>query len=253
MIVYPNAKINIGLNVVEKRADGFHNIESIFYPIYDIFDVLEIVENQKKVIEFTFSGIEIPGEDASNLCIKAFQLIQKDFSIPFVKIHLHKNIPIGAGLGGGSSDAAFTLVALNKLFDLNLSTTQLMDYSRKLGSDCAFFIQNKPVYAYHKGDEFESIALDLSSYKIKIESPKIHIGTITAYAGIKPLPSKTSLKQLIAQPIENWKNSIKNDFETPVFKKFPEINVLKKKMYIDGAIFASMTGSGSSIYGIFKK
>lgn len=251
MIVFPNAKINIGLNVIEKRIDGFHNIESIFYPVLDLYDVLEVVENDQ--LAFISTGIEIPGNIDSNLCVKAFHLLRQDFSIPYVKIHLHKVIPIGAGLGGGSSDAAFMLKVLNELFELNLTSNQLIDYARKLGSDCAFFISNKPVYAYHKGDEFEPINLDLSFYKIKIQYPKIHIGTAEAYSGIIPNSSELNLKELIGNSIKDWRMVIKNDFEDSVFPQYPEIEKAKQQMYTDGAIFASMTGSGSAVYGIFNK
>tara|TARA_B100000809_G_scaffold266808_1_gene331808 strand:+ start:3552 stop:4310 length:759 start_codon:yes stop_codon:yes gene_type:complete len=251
MLVFPNAKINIGLCVVEKRADGFHNIESIFYPVSDLFDVLEVVES--KELSFTSSGIEIPGTSESNLCIQAFELVKSDFDIPFVTIHLHKVIPIGAGLGGGSADAAFMLKALNDLFNLNLTVDQLVNYAQKLGSDCAFFIENKPVYAFNKGDEFECVDLDLRSYQLKIEYPNIHIGTREAYSGIVPLSSKQSLKDIISKPIEDWKTLVENDFEKSVFPSHPSIENLKNKMYSDGAIFASMTGSGSAIFGLFEK
>jgi 4-diphosphocytidyl-2-C-methyl-D-erythritol kinase len=251
MIVFPNAKINIGLNVVEKRTDGFHNIESVFYPIINLFDVLEVVEHHQ--LEFASSGIEIPGNESSNLCLKAFQLIKVDFDIPNVNVHLLKNIQIGAGLGGGSADGAYMLKALNELFMLNLSSAQLIKYAKKLGSDCAFFIDNKPVYAYHKGGEFEAINLDLSSYDVKVEYPEIHIGTEDAYSGIAPVSSKENLKELIKQPVDNWRLLIRNDFEKSVFPKYPSIAKLKQKMYSDGAIYASMTGSGSAVYGIFNK
>ncbi|MEJ6735929.1 MAG: 4-(cytidine 5'-diphospho)-2-C-methyl-D-erythritol kinase [Flavobacteriales bacterium] len=250
MLVFPNAKINIGLCVVEKRADGFHNIESIFYPVFDLFDVLEVVES--KELSFTSSGIEIPGSSTSNLCVQAFQLVKSDFDIPFVTIHLHKVIPIGAGLGGGSADAAFMLKALNELFKLNLTVDQLINYARELGSDCAFFIENKPVYAFNKGDEFENIELDLTPYQLKIEYPNIHIGTKEAYSGIVPLSSKQCLKDIISKPIEEWKSFIENDFEKSVFPSHPSIENVKKKMYADGAVFASMTGSGSAVFGLFE-
>ncbi len=251
MIVFPNAKINIGLNVVEKRDDGFHNIESIFYPVIELHDVLEIVKSES--LSFTSSGIEIPGSVQSNLCLKAFELIQKDYAIPFVKIHLHKVIPIGAGLGGGSADAAFTLKVLNDLFELNLSNEKLIGYAQELGSDCAFFIENKPVYAYHKGDEFSEVDLSLDAYDIKIEYPNIHIGTAEAYAGIVPKLSDQNLKELVRTSIGNWKETIQNDFEQSVFPNHPSIKKVKESMYIDGAIFASMTGSGSAVFGLFEK
>ena len=251
MITYPNAKINIGLDIIKKRTDGFHNIESIFYPVYDLFDILEVIES--KELSFTSSGIEIPGRSESNLCVKAYQLIKADFNIPFVAIHLHKVIPIGAGLGGGSADAAFMLKALNELFNLNLNVAQLVAYARKLGSDCAFFIENTPVYAFNKGDEFKKIELDLTPYSLKIEYPNIHIGTREAYSGVVPLSSIQSLAVIILKPIEEWKTLVKNDFEKSVFQSHPSIKTLKDKMYADGAIFASMTGSGSAVFGVFEK
>jgi 4-diphosphocytidyl-2-C-methyl-D-erythritol kinase len=251
MLVFPNAKINIGLRVIKKRKDGFHNIESIFYPVFDLFDVLEIIESDK--LSFSSSGIEIPGDSTSNLCIQAFEIIKKDFDIPFVKIHLHKVISIGAGLGGGSADAAFMLKALNDLFSLNLGVEELINYARKLGSDCAFFIENKPVYAFNKGDEFENIDFDLSQFHLKIEYPNIHVGTAEAYSGIVPISSKQNLKDIVNTPIKGWKSFIKNDFEGSIFPNHPSIKKLKDKMYADGAIFASMTGSGSAVFGLFEK
>lgn len=251
MIAFPNAKINIGLNIVERRDDGFHNIESVFYPVMDMFDVLEIIKAE--CLQFSSSGIEIPGNEHDNLCLSAFRLLKKDFDISAVHIYLHKVIPIGAGLGGGSSDAAFTLKLLNQLFELKLTDDQLIHFAKKLGSDCAFFIKNKPVYAFGKGDEFEPIELNLSKYQIKIEFPKIHIGTAEAYAGVIPQKVKKDLKYLVSESISTWKNSVKNDFETSVFPNHPQIKVLKDKFYNDGALFSSMTGSGSAVFGIFEK
>lgn len=251
MVVFPNAKINIGLNVVAKRSDGFHNIESIFYPVKAMYDVLEIVESEQ--LSFSSTGISIPGNIENNLCVKAYHLIKADFDIPFVKIHLHKVIPIGAGLGGGSADAAFMLTALNELFHLQLSGNQLINYAKQLGSDCAFFIQNKPAYAFNKGDELEDVMLDLSAYDIRIEYPNIHIGTTEAYAGIIPQKNKVDLKKIIKEPVANWKKIIKNDFEHSIFPNHPTIKQLKEQMYANGALYAGMTGSGSAVFGIFKK
>lgn len=251
MIVFPNAKINIGLNVVEKRIDGFHNIESIFYPVMELFDVLEIIKADK--LHFFSSGITIPGSKPDNLCLKAYQLIQSDYKISPVHIHLHKVIPIGAGLGGGSADAAFTLRALNELFKLHLTEEQLIGYARKLGSDCAFFIKNKPVYAFGKGDEFESLALDLSKFEIKIEYPNTHVGTAEAYAGVHPKKSVTNIKEAIQLPVSEWRNALKNDFEESIFPNHPQIKLAKEKFYTEGALYASMTGSGSAVFGIMKK
>ena len=254
MVVFPNAKINIGLHIVKKRPDGFHNIESIFYPLFDLFDVLEIVENkEEEETQFTSTGIPIPGDSSQNLCVKAFNLLQKDYKIPFVKIHLHKIIPIGAGLGGGSSDAAFSLKLLNDLFELKLNDEELMNYARELGSDCAFFIKNKPVYAFEKGDVFNDLLLNLSNYKIKVEYPNIHIGTAEAYAGITAKPTNNDLIALANAPIQEWKGVIKNDFEEAIYPNYPKIKALKEKMYDDAAIYASMTGSGSAVYGIYEK
>lgn len=251
MVVFPNAKINIGLQIVEKRKDGFHNIESIFYPVFELYDVLEIIES--KELTFTSSGINIPGNLEDNLCLKAYQLLKKDYDLPPVHIHLLKVIPIGAGLGGGSSDAAFTLKLLNEKFELQLSDEDLINYARKLGSDCAFFIKNKPVFAHHKGDEFESVDLDLSDYNIKVEYPNIHIGTSEAYAGVIPQKSNFDLRKLSVDDIKNWKTYVKNDFEDSIFPYHSTIEKLKEKFYSDGALYVSMTGSGSAVFGIFEK
>lgn len=256
MIVFPNAKINIGLNVVEKRQDGFHNIESIFYPIFHLKDILEIVlntDNDNNEVLFSSSGIPIPGNNNENLCVKAYQLLRADFNIPSVKIHLHKVIPIGAGLGGGSSDAAFTLKLLNALFILNLSEEKLIAYAQKLGSDCAFFIKNKSVYAYNKGDEFKDINLNLDNYKIEVVFPNIHVSTKEAYDGIIIRKRDMDLREQLKLPINYWKNVIKNDFEASIFSKYKMIEQTKLALYKQGAIYVSMTGSGSAVYGIFHK
>ncbi|HWZ14880.1 MAG TPA: 4-(cytidine 5'-diphospho)-2-C-methyl-D-erythritol kinase [Mucilaginibacter sp.] len=250
MIIFPNAKINIGLNVIERRADGYHNLETVFYPIA-IKDALEIVVSDK--LSFQSTGLEIPGRVEDNLCIKGYHLVKKDFDLPPVKIHLHKHIPIGAGLGGGSADAAFIIKLLNQNFELGLSADQMMGYSRQLGADCAFFIQNKPVFAFDKGDEFEPIRLDLSDYKIVLVMPPAHVSTSEAYGGVKPAPVKDSLMELIYRPVAEWKNFIKNDFEVSVFKNHPVIRGIKAALYEAGAIYASMSGSGASVFGIFKE
>lgn len=237
--------------MVEKRPDGLHNIESIFYPVLELFDVLEVIVSDR--LEFTSSGISIPGNNQDNLCLKAYHLIKADFDVAPVHIHLHKVIPIGAGLGGGSSDAAFTLKVLNQLFELNLTDEQLINYARKLGSDCAFFIKNQPVYAFGKGDEFEPITLDISKFDIEIEYPNIHVGTAEAYAGVKPKKSEINLKEAIQLPISEWKNKLKNDFEDSIFPNHLQIKVLKEKFYSEGALYASMTGSGSAVFGLMTK
>ena len=249
MIIFPNAKINIGLNVINRRYDGYHNLETIFYPL-KINDALEIISSDQ--LSFESSGLEIPGRVEDNLCIKGYHLLKKDFDIPPVKIHLHKHIPIGAGLGGGSADAAFFIRLLNQHFNLGLADDRMMDYARQLGADCAFFIQNKPVFAFDRGDEFEPIKLDLSNYKIVLVMPPVHVSTGEAYAGVKPAPVNQSLMELIYKPINQWKNYIKNDFEASVFKNHPEIRGVKSALYEAGAIYASMSGSGACVFGIFN-
>ena len=255
MLVFPNAKINLGLTIVEKRSDGFHNIETVFYPIA-LCDVLEIVENTtntKHPIIFTSSGIDIPGKADENLCVKAYHLIAKDYPLRAIKIHLHKIIPIGAGLGGGSSDAAFFLKAINKLFDLSLSFGELHHYARQLGSDCSFFINNRATFAEGKGDEMESCSVNLAGYFIVLVKPEIHISTQQAYALVKPSKPKKTLEELILQPIEDWKTTIQNQFEDSVFPQHPTIKTIKEQLYSSGAVYAAMSGSGSSVFGIFKK
>ena len=251
MIAFPNAKINIGLNITEKRPDGFHNIESIFYTI-NLTDILEINPSENLIYKNTGLIIE-NGDLHHNLCFKAFQLLQKDFAIPPVQIHLHKIIPSGAGLGGGSSDASFMLKLLNQVFELNLNICQLEYYAEQIGSDCPFFISNQPAYVTEKGNNIKPLSLNLRGYFIVLVHPGIHVNTGQAYSKIKPAKPENSLKELISQPVENWKNLIKNDFEPVIFKEFDEIRKIKEKLYDSGAIYASMSGSGSSVYGIFNK
>lgn len=258
MIVFPNCKINLGLHILRKRTDGYHDLETIFYPL-SLYDVLETIRHNdgnpgESGIMFSNSGFPIHGQVKNNLCVKAYQLLKDDFpQLPPVRIHLHKTIPIGAGLGGGSADAAFTLLLLNKQFQLNLSTRELVHYSLQLGSDCPFFIVNKPCFATGKGEILDPITIELSAYKFVIVNPGIHVNTSTAFSGITPaLPAK-SLKEIIQQPLEKWKNELINGFEKSVFKQHPEIESIKTKLYNEGALYASMSGSGSTVYGIFKK
>ena len=250
MIVYPNAKLNLGLYVTEKRPDGFHNIESVFYPI-PLHDVLEVKISNK--LSFSSTGIDIPGDASHNLCLQAYQLIKDDYDIGPVNIHLHKEIPIGAGLGGGSADASFMLKILNDLFDLNITKNQLEDYARSLGSDCAFFIENKPKYCVGKGDEFQPIDIDLSKYFILVINPNIHVSTQLAYSGVRPKPLSFDLKRKIKETnLEEFKLFLENDFEESVCRKFPVITEIKEKLYKKGCVYASMSGSGSTVFGIFE-
>lgn len=250
MLVFPNAKINIGLNITEKRPDGYHNLESCFYPI-GWSDALEILPQEK--FSFKSSGIPVPGDADSNLCSKAYRLVAADYAIPEVDMHLLKAVPIGAGLGGGSSDAAFTIKALNTLFDLKISVEKQIDYARSLGSDCAFFIRNEPAYCFNKGDEFEKININLKDKWIVLANPGLHISTVEAYSGIKPQQSGQDLRIELQKPIAFWKNSVKNDFEATLFEKYGLLREIKEKFYKLGAVYASMSGSGSTVYGIFDE
>jgi len=250
MILYPNAKINIGLNVLNKREDGFHNLESIFYPI-PWYDILEI--NQSDEFEFKSFGLEIKGSLEDNLVIKAYQLIKNKFDIPNCKIHLQKQIPMGAGLGGGSADAAFTITALNKLFNLNIPINQMKKMADSLGSDCSFFIENKPKYVTGKGETLVDIDFNLNGYYIKLINPNIHISTKIAFESLVIEPHhQTSLNTLTPQQLFNDNSLAVNDFEKGIFNLHPSIKHIKKQLIKEGALYASMTGTGSTVYGIFK-
>ena len=254
MITFPNAKINLGLNIVEKRPDGYHNLETIFYPI-NLQDALEVTRRENNDKEYTLhiSGSSLEGEPEDNLVVKAYKLLKKDYPglLP-VDIHMYKHIPAGAGLGGGLSDAACMIKLLNDKFSLGLSTERMEEYAVKLGADCAFFIRNKPVFATGIGNLFEPVELSLKGYHIILIKPDIFVSTRDAFAEIKPVRPAVSLKEIVKQPMETWKNSMKNDFEDSVFKKFPEIAAIKDELYDLGAVYAAMSGSGSSVYGIFK-
>lgn len=260
MIQFPLAKINLGLRVLNKRSDGFHNIETVFYPV-GWSDVLEVVENKSVPQDYKSSGAEIDftisGNDElsadDNLCVRAYRLLKKDFPLPPVKAWLHKVIPVGAGLGGGSADAAYMLKILNQLFKLNLSNDKLKDYALQLGSDCPFFIDANPAIANSRGETLEEIPEVLKNYFICIAKPSFSISTAEAYSMVKPALPSTSLRMLIKRPVKEWKDLITNDFEIPLAEKFPELSLLKKKFYAAGAVFSLMSGSGSAVYGIFEK
>lgn len=250
MNFFPNAKINLGLNITEKRSDGFHSIESVFVPI-PWSDELEIISSETPT-RFTSSGIDIPGNSSDNLCLKAYYLLKSKYDLPEVTIHLKKNIPIGAGLGGGSSDAAFVLKGLNQLFNLGLTDQVLQDNARLLGSDCAFFIKNKAVLAIEKGDVFQKIHLPLSDYYIMLVYPNIHVSTAMAYSGVVPKKPDYSLVSRLEMNPNDWKEFVHNDFEDSIFPQILELSVIKEQLYNYGAFYTSMSGSGSTIYGLFK-
>lgn len=252
MIAFPNAKINLGLYITSKRDDGFHDLETVFYPI-PLYDVLEIIED-RAAFSCSVSGRPVDTKGGENLCVKAFRLLRKDFpQIPDIHIYLHKAIPMGAGLGGGSADAAFTLALLNDKFQLDISKEQLSLYALQLGSDCPFFIYNKPCIARGRGEILEAVGVDLSDYYFVLINPGIHINTAWAFKQLQPKTVSFSLKEAIAQPAEAWKEILHNDFEQVVFKQYPAIKDIKELLYKNGAVYASMSGSGSSVYGLFKE
>lgn len=254
MITYPNAKINIGLNITERRPDGYHNIESVFYPI-NLQDAVEIKtiegEEPQGGYKLKVSGTILDGTPDDNLVVKAYNLLRKDFNFPAQKIHLYKHIPVGAGLGGGSSDAAAIIKMLNEKFALGLTSEQMQNYAVQIGADCPFFINNTPVFATGIGNIFTPIELSLHGKTIILVKPDIFVSTRDAYALVKPSPAAILLTEAIKQPISEWKPIITNDFEKSVFAKYPEIAAIKDKLYDMGALYASMSGSGSAVYGIF--
>ena len=252
MLVYPNAKINIGLNVVEKRADNYHNIETVFYPI-GLCDALEVaVSDSCTDYSFSSSGLLIDGDPEDNLIVKAFRLLRSQFQFPPIDISLCKQIPFGAGLGGGSSDASFMLKVLNEMFELKLTTNKLEKIAAQLGADCPVFIKNKPVFATGIGNVFSPVKISLKGYYLLLIKPDIFVSTPDAYSLVVPKQPEFSLLELIKQPIGDWKNNIVNDFEESVFAKYPAIGDVKNQLYQMGALYASMSGSGSSVFGIFE-
>ncbi len=260
MIAFPGAKINLGLNIVANRKDGYHDLETIFYPI-PLYDALEITSMDdlfpsEDPCDLKITGSVIPGSETDNLVIKAYKLLAKDFALPRIHIHLNKRIPLQAGLGGGSSDAAFMIKLVNESFDLKLNVALMEKYAAKLGADCAFFISGKPAFATGIGDHLSAVdtsTCNLKGYFLMIVKPAVAISTKEAYANITTAyPQKTCL-EVIQQPIETWKDELSNDFENSIFPKYPTLNHIKEQLYAKGAIYAAMSGSGSTIFGIFKE
>ncbi|MBO7495889.1 MAG: 4-(cytidine 5'-diphospho)-2-C-methyl-D-erythritol kinase [Salinivirgaceae bacterium] len=255
MIVRPNAKINIGLNIVEKRPDGFHNLESLMVP-FGLTDELKLTENKRigaKKFELVIDGLPVDGSLDTNLVSRAYHLINADYSLPPVRAVLKKQIPMGAGLGGGSADCAFTITALNKLFDLKLSVDAMQRYASMLGSDCALFVQNKPAFATSRGEILKPVNVNLSGYSIVIVKPNVHVNTAQAYKLLTPHRPETPITELIDKKPEEWRGKMVNDFEAPIFEMHPILNDIKTALYNAGAAYASMSGSGSAIYGLFKQ
>lgn len=254
MITFPNVKINLGLSITEKRPDGYHNLETVFYPVA-LEDALEIRTSSATAPDRKFilhqHGLEIAGKPEDNLVAKAYQLLDEKFNLPPIDIHLYKHIPSGAGLGGGSSDAAFMLKLLNEHFHLNLPDNQLEEYAATLGADCAFFIRNKPTFAEGIGNIFSPIELSLSGYGIMIVKPDIFVSTREAFSNIHPKRPEHPIKEVIQRPVSEWKEALINDFEASVFPLHPAIEAIKQELYNQGAAYASMSGSGSSVFGLF--
>lgn len=255
MIEFPNAKINLGLHITERRPDGYHNLETLFYPI-PLTDALEIVPSEDASLPphrcrlFT-SGVEIAGDAESNLVVRAYKLLDAEVGLPAVDIHLLKRIPTGAGLGGGSSDCAFTLTMLNRLLNLHLSDDKLEELAARLGADCAFFVRNRPTFAEGIGNLFSPVPLSLAGLQLWLVKPPVFVSTRDAFARIRPRRPELSLRDVCRLPLSEWREAMSNDFEESVFPQFPAIAAIKQKLYDLGALYASMSGSGSSVYGLF--
>lgn len=251
MIVFPNAKINLGLNIVSKREDGYHNIESIFYPI-PLYDILEVIPAEKDKRSFSLEVMDLPDDGKQNLVEKAYLKLVDKYDIPPIEVILKKCIPFAAGLGGGSADAAYMLKILNEMFINRISEEEMLEIGKDIGADVPFFIKNKPVFAEGIGTDFSDIDLSLNGYFIVLIKPDIAISTAEAYSGVTPCIPNYSLKDVIKQPICEWRGVVKNDFEKSLFPKYPRLKEIKESLYEVGAEYASMSGSGSSIFGIFK-
>ena len=255
MIEFPHCKINLGLSILEKRKDGFHNLETVFYPV-GLKDMIEIIPIKKNTqhVPFSSSGIAVPGKDSDNLCVKAYHILKNDFPhLSSIQMHLHKVIPMGAGLGGGSSDATAVIQLLNKLFSLQLSKDALLHYTALLGSDCPFFLYEQPCHATGRGEILNALSLSLKEYQIILIHPSISISTAWAFRQIQPATKNKNIIEIIHQPIHSWKQELINDFEAPILSAHPILQSIKNELYEKGAIYASMSGSGSSFYGIFEK
>ncbi len=253
MLTFPTAKINIGLQVTERRPDGYHNLDTVFYPI-PINDALEVIvaEGADYDCRLHISGITIEGDTDKNLVVRAYRLLAADYTLPSVDIYLHKHIPTGAGLGGGSADASYMLRLLNEMFELGITTEKLEAYAAQLGADCPFFITGKPVYATGIGNDFHPIDLDLGGWYIVVVKPDVFVSTKEAYSMVKPEKPAVTLDKKIVHPITEWKDTISNDFEKGIFTLHPELASIKAKLYELGATYAAMSGSGSALFGLFE-
>ena len=253
MILYPNAKVNIGLNVLFKRSDGFHELETLMHPV-GLTDILTINKsgNKQKKINFATTGIHIDGNHNDNIIYKACELIGSNYNLPSLDIHLHKTIPFGAGLGGGSADGAFTIKGINELCNLNMSINNMEKLAAELGSDCPFFIKNRPAITKGRGEIIKPYDIDLKQYRFVIVVPPMPINTKKAYSLITPNTPKLNLFELLKFDITKWRSTVVNDFEDSVFPQYPEIKNIKEELYKQGAVYASLSGSGSAVFGVFK-
>ncbi|MBQ8487489.1 MAG: 4-(cytidine 5'-diphospho)-2-C-methyl-D-erythritol kinase [Prevotella sp.] len=258
MITFPVAKINLGLNVVERRADGYHNLETVFYPV-PIKDALELTMMNTQFpsaldCDIKITNMQVEGDESRNLVVRAYELLKQDFpQMPRVHAHLYKGIPTQAGMGGGSSDCAYTIRLLNDMFTLGLTDAQMTDYAARLGADCAFFILSRPAYAEGIGERLQAIDLDLSNYYIAVVRPDIPVPTREAFSLIKPHKPAKNCRDVVMQPIETWRKELVNDFEQSVFALHPEIGTIKQRLYALGAVYAAMSGSGSAVFGLFSE
>ena len=258
MLTKPICKINLGLNVVERRPDGYHNLETVFYPV-PICDTLEVFEMDDAFpspynCDLKVTNITIDGDEQKNLVIRAYNLLKQDFpSLPRIHAHLYKDIPTQAGMGGGSSDCGFMITLLNEQFHLGLSNEQMIRYAARLGADCAFFILNKPCYAEGIGERLEPIDLDLSGWYLAVVRPNIPVPTKEAFSLITPQHPAKNCRDIVMQPVETWRDGLTNDFEKSVFALHPEIGDIKDRLYDLGATYAAMSGSGSSLFGLFRQ
>ena len=257
MITFPIAKINLGLNVVSRRPDGYHNLETVFYPV-PIYDVLEVNEMHEEFpshvpCDIKVSNIAIEGDEQRNLVVRAYDKLAAFYPLPRIHVHLFKSIPTQAGMGGGSSDGAYMIRLLNEMFSLGMGVQEMIDISATLGADCPFFIQSVPAYAEGIGEKLTPINLDLSNYYIAVVRPNIPVSTKEAFSLITPQPAKVCCKDIVQRPVEEWRDLLVNDFEKSVFAIHPEIAEIKERLYCLGAVYAAMSGSGSSVFGLFRK
>lgn len=252
MIFFPNGKINLGLNILRKRPDGFHDIETAMVPVCSLYDVLETVRREEGTVDFGRSGLALDCPADQDLCLKAYKLMKEQYGVGGIAVHLRKCIPFGAGLGGGSADAAFMVKALNQLYGLGLCETEMTKICARLGSDTAFFITNRPALATGRGEILNELTLNLSGYSVLLVKPALHISTAEAYSGVTPRIPEHTVAEIISEDMSTWKNRLKNDFETSLFPRYPQLKKIKERLYGLGAVYASLSGSGSTVFGLFK-